>query len=341
MVSRRVPLNVLADFCDRFGTALQAGVDSRRALDGEVNRSGNTLRAPLQIVRDEVQRGASLSDAFAKTGGAFPPLFHELLAVGEETGKVDQILLRQARHYRHLKALRWLLVSMSAWPVVQLGAATLLIGILIVLLGTLVPGKIDILGCGVVGWSGLLRYISFLVMVVLSVSFVAWWVLHPGRRARLKSWASRLPNLNGYFTADAMARLCWTLSIVDEAGMDLRRGVRAALRSTDNQRYIGKTDEIIDQISRGGSMGQAFGRTGVFPYELIAALEVGEESGQISETLQNLSEQYRRQAESKSYVLTVVLSFCVWACVAAVIIFLIFRIAGFIFGTYEELSRPI
>lgn len=340
LLSRPVPLSQLADFCDRFGTSLQAGVDPRRALDGELGRVGRSLRPALQTVRDEIETGSTLGDAFAQTGNAFPPIFHELLAVGEETGKVDQMLLRQANHYRHLRNLRWLMVSLTAWPMIQLSAAVVLIGVFIVLLGTLVPGKMDILGFGLVGWKGLAKYVSFLLVVAAVLTTIGWFVFNPSRRALLKSLLGQLPALSGYFTADAMARLCWTLSIVEDAGMDLRRGLRAALRSTENQRYIAPTDEIVADVGRGQTLAQSFGRTKVFPYELIAALEVGEQSGTLSETLNRLSDQYRKQAEAKSVVLTTALSFVIWAMVAMVIIFMIFSIANFIFGTYRDLADP-
>src|SRR5262245_619079 len=101
----RLSLSELADFCDRFGTSLHVGIDPRRAIQSEIARAPMKLRRCLQLVSEELEHGASLSSAFAASRASFPPLFLELLDVGERTGKVDEVLLRQAVHYRRLKEL--------------------------------------------------------------------------------------------------------------------------------------------------------------------------------------------------------------------------------------------
>ena len=67
-----------------------------------------------------------------------------------------------------------------------------------------------------------------------------------------------------------------------------------------------------------------------------AALQVAEESGRVVESMDRLSRRYEEEAELALRTLTVVAGFLVWALVAAIIIWMIFRLAGFYIGTINE-----
>jgi len=53
----------------------------------------------LENTRNEVQKGAPLSESFKKASDLYPVLFGEMLAVGEETGKISEMLNRIAVFY--------------------------------------------------------------------------------------------------------------------------------------------------------------------------------------------------------------------------------------------------
>jgi type II secretory pathway component PulF len=118
--------------------------------------------------------------------------------------------------------------------------------------------------------------------------------------------------------------------------MDLRRIVPLALRTTGSDHYVQHTKQIVADIGRGDPMHLAFHRTGAFPAEFVDALTVAEESGRIVESLERLSNRYEEEAELAVKMLSVTLGWFIGACVMAVIVFLIFRLAGFYIGTINE-----
>ena len=80
----------------------------------------------------------------------------------------------------------------------------------------------------------------------------------------------------------------------------------------------------------------AFRSTGIFPQRFLDALEVGEESGQIVETMERLSAQYQEEAESAMKTISVMLGTGIWMLVAALIVMIIFRIFGFYLGAIND-----
>ncbi|MBE9566373.1 MAG: type II secretion system F family protein, partial [Proteobacteria bacterium] len=79
-----------------FGTMMSGGVPILEALEISGNAIGNRpLTRAAEAVREEVRQGARVADALGNAG-VFPPLLIHMTAVGEETGKLPEMLTRVA-----------------------------------------------------------------------------------------------------------------------------------------------------------------------------------------------------------------------------------------------------
>ncbi|QSH39225.1 type II secretion system F family protein [Candidatus Kaiserbacteria bacterium] len=83
-----------------FASLLAAGVDILTALQitGEVVQN-HYHKDVLKAAAEKVQKGGQLSDTFMKREDLYPPLMGEMIAVGEETGALADMLLRVATFY--------------------------------------------------------------------------------------------------------------------------------------------------------------------------------------------------------------------------------------------------
>src|SRR4029077_601935 len=132
LFSARIGLRELAQLCRRLSTGLEAGVDVRRVWSREKEGYVSpTLRRHFDQRVEAINHGETVSDALAETGSYFPPLFLELVNVGEQTGKLAEVLKRLADHYEHQLKLRQIFLGAIAWPMLQLTAAVGVIGLLI------------------------------------------------------------------------------------------------------------------------------------------------------------------------------------------------------------------
>lgn len=81
------------------GNLAAAGVSVMEALDIISNTITNTMYTDaFKIVKDGVSSGNQLS-ALYSTCSVFPPTFYQMLAVGEETGKMDEMFEATAQYY--------------------------------------------------------------------------------------------------------------------------------------------------------------------------------------------------------------------------------------------------
>ena len=157
----RIGLKRLAQLSHRLGTALDAGVEVRKSWDREAQSGPAYHRARMQQISRAISRGQSVPEAVRQTGDYFPEFFREMVELGDRTGRLDRVLKRLADHYDHLVSLRWIFLAGIAWPVIELLIAIGVIGVLIAVLGWVsrVTGETtDLLGFGLVGVPGLIRY---------------------------------------------------------------------------------------------------------------------------------------------------------------------------------------
>lgn len=91
--------SIIARFSRTLATTFSAGVPIVDALESVAGAAGNRLyRDPIMLVRDEVMTGIQLQQAI-KAREMFPTLLHQMAAIGEESGALDEMLEKAALHY--------------------------------------------------------------------------------------------------------------------------------------------------------------------------------------------------------------------------------------------------
>jgi type IV pilus assembly protein PilC len=120
--------------------------------------------------------------------------------------------------------------------------------------------------------------------------------------------------------------MAWVLHLTMNVAMDVRRAAGLALRAAGNDYYSRHEQAMSASLKSGLTLSQALDKTGAFGPDFIDALAVGEESGQIVESMERLADRYEEEAEAAIRVLAMIAGALVFALVAALIICLIFRL---------------
>jgi type II secretory pathway component PulF len=340
-LSPRISSRDLGELSHRLAVETESGIDVRRTWKREADSARPKYRDDFRHISDAVNRGESLSVAIAGTGQLFPPLFREIVDVGEKTGTLGRVFHRLSSHYRKSVEMQRLFLLSILWPAIQLGLAICVIGALIWILGIIANRNggepIDILGFGLIGNRGLLIYTNFIIAVGLCIAGLviafrrgALWI------KPLQHLAMKIPGLGHSLEKLALARLTWALHLTMNVEMDLRKLVPLVLRATGNDYYIQHTAEATRLVATGHPIHEAFAATRAFPADFIDALEVAEESGAVVESMERLSKRYEEESHSAVKMLTIFASVVVWLMVMGLIIVLIFRLFGFYMGTIND-----
>ena len=237
--SPRMSLKQLAAFSQRASMCLLAGIDERTICAREVkNASGSAARRLLAAISQTVDQGGTLSEGLAAAGDFFPPLFREMVHVGEQSGHLGEVLKQLADHYQHQITLRRNFLAAIAWPAVQLFLAIAIIGFLIWIMGIINGGNqkpIDPLGFGLIGNDGLVKYAAFVVTVGIALAVLVRAVSRGVLWTRpLQRFVLRIPKIGPALQTVALARLAWVMSQTMNTSMDVRLALRLGLQSTRN-----------------------------------------------------------------------------------------------------------
>lgn len=334
-------MNELAQLCRRIGISLDAGIDVRKMWQRECENSSGVSRRPMQVVLDHVRSGDSLTNSLAQTGRYFPNLVHELVAIGESTGRLDEVFKRLASHYEGMIRLRRVYIVGIIFPAIQLALALIVVAIFIVVLGMIGGEGASSTTFGLTGASGALKF-GLLVAVVACSIVIVIQVIRKGLASvpLIAELIMRIPVVGTCLQIQALARMAWCLSLIYDTGMEIRQGMKASLDSTNTIFFSGLKPHVDADLLAGQSIHATLAATRRFPSEFLDTVEVGEQSGKLGESLLRLSRQYEDRAKTSATVLVTVASVATWGLVAAIIIFFIFRVAMIYINAITDLALP-
>jgi type IV pilus assembly protein PilC len=148
------------------------------------------------------------------------------------------------------------------------------------------------------------------------------------KQRAFEAWLLRVPLLGPCIQAAALNRFCLALRLTLDSSMSTGKALRLSLRVTGNGAFEAQSDRIEKRIKKGDALAKCIGMNPIFPAEFIAALNVGEESGQIPEVMARQAEYYREETTRRMKSLSRALAWGIYVLVGIFIIVAIFRMAG-------------
>ncbi len=281
---------------------LKAGLPVVRSFEILLERQESpALRAVLQDVKDRVNSGASISEAFAEQGDTFPRLYWTSLKAGEKSGEIEGVLRRYLKYQKTIIAISRKVVSTLVYPAILILLSTVLIGLLMTFV---IPkfqeffadfnADLPLLTVVVVGIAAFLRdNILWLFPAVVSGAWLAWrWMRTPAGREWSDGTLLKLPFLGGLFRRFAITQFTRSLGTLLGGGTPLVPSLENAAEAIGNRHISRSVREVVPKVREGGELWQALDATGIFTNLTIEMIKVGETSGALEEMLTAVSDFY-------------------------------------------------
>ncbi len=300
-VKERLPF--LESLADLVRGGLSAG-EAVRLLSVRVSQP--RLRALCTALWGSLSEGQTLSVALAQFPHVFDNQTVNLVAAGEATGNLRDVLERLISHFTEQKELRAKLAAALAYPVF---VCFLAFGVILFFLFFLMPrlkGLLSSLG-GELPWATkilvngsefLLRYGLFGVIAVVVGALFFWqWRRTPAGRLATDELALRLPLFSGFAIRGTVLNFAHTLAVLLENGITTAEALRLAERTVGNQALRGRFGEATDRVLEGEALSTALGRTGVFAPLLLDRLSVSEQTGSLAPGLRDIARTCRNELD--------------------------------------------
>lgn len=285
----------------QWSTLLTAGIPVERALAalGEQTDDENA-RQLLTAIRNELLAGHPLHRALARFPQTFGTLYCALVAAGEQSGQLDQVMRRLADNLESSGALRQKALQAAIYPLIMVIVASAVIAALMVyvvpqVVAVFQSGKqsLPLLTRALIACSDLLRA-TWPVLLGGAVAGVwAWrraWRHEAFRLARQRR-LMRLPVIGRLLVAFDSARLAQTLAILVGSGVPLLAALQAGCAVLWLLPLQQALAAASDEVREGSSLQRALARSRLFPPLLVHMVGSGESSGRLDHMLDQAARQ--------------------------------------------------
>jgi type IV pilus assembly protein PilC len=317
-LSGRTTLKDLAVFSRQFATMSAAGMSLLRALGVlEEQTEKSSLKKAVNDVRLDVESGMPLSAAMGKQDRVFPTLMVAMVKSGETGGFLDDALERIATNFEKDAALRGKIKSALTYPVMVLGFSVVMIAAVLIFIvpvfekmfaqlgGELpLPTQIIVSASNTIAWSGPLAVVLTIVFVVL---FKREMRKRPALRLRMDKLKLKLPVFGPLFTKIAISRFARNFGTLLGVGIPVMQALSVVGATTGNAVIAEALKDVQASVRDGLPMSAPLTKHDVFPRMVTQMMEVGEESGQISQMLDKIADFYDREVDDAAESLTAAL----------------------------------
>ena len=349
-IFRRIRTKDVCSVARQLATLLRAGMPIVPALSALVEQlrgireKGNPLAQILEQVGSDVNSGSTLAEALSKHPDAFSNLFVSMVAAGETSGTLEEVLLRLAEILEKRVHLAAKVKSAIAYPLMMTVVA---VGVVIFLTSVVVPSitAIFIEMNRALPWpTGLLISISSFMQTYLVVIIPVLCVVLLGIPAACRTkggklladrWKLKLPLFGKLFLKSEIARLARTLGILLISGIPILQALEIAKQVIQNSVIADAMDSVKDLVGKGEAY--AIRKTGLFPPIVYHIIATGQISGNVEEGLINIADMYDGEVELTTKTLTSLLEPVILLFMGAVVGFIVLAILLPIFDINQVL----
>ena len=285
----------LALFTQELLALLKAGLNLLEALEALTQGSTRPeARSLLEEILGQLKQGERFSVALTRLSTPLPELFVATIRSAERTGDLIPALERYLGYARQADVLRKKIVSASIYPLLLVGAGSL---VTLFLLGYVVPrfasvyadrqDSLPFLSGLLIQWGTFLdRHGAAFGLAALGVGGTLGVLLsRPAVRAQLSLLAQRLPALGESLRKFQLTRFYRTLGMLLDGGIPALAALKLA-RGLLPPGLRNALDAAAKEIEAGQPLAGAFARHGLTTPVALRLLQVGERSGRLADMLE-------------------------------------------------------
>jgi general secretion pathway protein F len=288
---------------------LKAGLNVERSLATmSTVASSPATRSLIEAMLEGLRGGETLGSAMARAGDMFPEPMRRLVAAGEASGSLAEVMARIAETETRARQLSDKLVSAMIYPALLL---TTMLGVLTLIFTSVLPQLEPVLqGSGaaipwptamLLGVSHFMNAFGGALALLLIAGLAAILVMlrQPAARFALDRHAVTARYLLAIPINVQTAQFCRNLAMLLEGGMPLNRALELSRQALSNSYVRHVLDAVIVQVKQGRTLRAALDQAAIFPRIAVELVAVGEETGRIAPMLQEAADMFERDVQTR------------------------------------------
>lgn len=293
-------------FTTHMATSLEAGIPLVTALkDFTEDTTNPRFRKILEDIIAQLNAGASFSSALERYPRAFPEVYVNIIRAGEATGNLDKALKDLLSFLEWQEELRRQIIQASIYPAIII---TLVIGVITLLMTVTLPKITKILLSfnvelpaitkGLIAVSTWFSKYWFFIPLFLALFYAVYYVSYNYSEKGRFFWDYVKLSIPVFGTVQkklALSRFAHYFTALYRAGIGIIQILSVLENVVGNAVVAQGVARIRNRIIAGESISEAMKKERVFPHLVIRMMAVGEETGNMEDTLHKVSEYYDRE----------------------------------------------
>jgi general secretion pathway protein F len=331
----------------QLATLLRAGIplsDGLNALTQQIETP--QLERAFRQIKEDIAAGSGTGEAFARHPQYFNDLYVNMIKAGEASGNLDEILKRLADFLQKGQRNRGKVTAALVYPIAMMMLGTVVV---IFLMTFVVPKIIASLP------EGQALPLPTEILITLSNFFKSWWwavllagvaglVLFqlwkssPKGRLQHDTYLLKLPLFGQLFKKQSVARFATTFSTLLKSGIPALECLKVLRAIVDNALLAKTLDEVAERIVEGADIATPLKNSGVFPPVVGYMIAIGEQSGQLEDILDKVSEAYEEEIDVTTQKVTALLEPIIIVIMAVVVGFIVLSVILPLVQGFQNLS---
>ena len=302
ITASKISADDLTMFYLQLGNMLDAGLPlltALRSMQGQIdNRS---LKKSVSEITRRIEGGESLSEGMSRFPKIFPPLYRNLIQVGETSGNLGYVLANIAELNESKEELNHQIRSALAYPIILILAS---VAVVVFMMMWLIPAFIVIFDRSNIPLPTPTRVLYALslflksnwpvvsgLIVILFVGGKLLLRLHFVKYRWDQFWLS-VPVIGLLTKRIEISRWARNIALMLRSGVPLLKALQISKSLTGNAVFEETLRLAPDSVEAGGKLAEAIQKNGVFPNDVIQMVATGESSGSLDKMLHKVSEFY-------------------------------------------------
>lgn len=276
----------------------KAGVTIIEAIsDVKESAESPVIKNLMQEVYESVKNGSLFSEALAKHPKIFNSVFIGLITSGEKTGNLHSSFASLVSHLKWSAEMRRKTVKAIRYPMFSLVVMLIVVGIMTVVVVPKVTSflsaqdiALPMMTKSLIAFSNFFRTKGLFVIVSIILLFFVYKALYklPNFALQADKVKLKLPVFGDIITKLEVSKFCYFFGMTFKSGLGVLDCLESAKSVIGNLAIKQSIDLVKQQVSSGQSIAKSISYTGYFPSLVVRMFKVGEESGNMESSLDNI-----------------------------------------------------
>ena len=290
----------ISSFCQQINMIIKAGFPTYYGIsllrDDATDEETKEL---LTQIYEPMEKGAGLYEAISATG-IFPKYMLQMVRIGEETGRLEEVLSSLSVYYEREAEIRAGIKQAITYPLTM---SIMMLAVIIVIITNVVPIFADVyaeLGSGLTGTAKLLMDVSTFLNKYLLIFVIAFIVLAILAFVVLRTpYGKKFYEHKGIALSHACSRFANCMYLALASGLDTDQGFDLAEELVDNHFLVKRIQRCRTLMKEGESFAKSLLLSNVFSKMYSSLITIGYKTSAMDNVMLNISKAYEKETDEK------------------------------------------